>query len=124
MWSSASLRPPRRWWLFVGLAAAMLALLVALFVLRIESGVGAYGSFGLFGGLLLVFFVIWIVFFLVRMSYWTRRARFAGGRGAGRVWDPAIAEARQRYARGEITREQYQQILRDLFRGRPPPPEP
>ena len=61
------------------------------------------------------FFVIFLVFFALRWSGWGR------GRWGWRSWGyagpggPGAREIlRQRYARGEITREQMQQMNRDL----------
>jgi putative membrane protein len=74
----------------------------------------AYG-----GGFLGFFLIVWGCLMLVRVAFWTTRRRH-GGRGRG--FDPAILEARRRYARGEITREQFEQIVSDLRR--PPGPLP
>jgi uncharacterized membrane protein len=78
------------------------------------------------GGFLLLFLLIWVAFFALRIALWRSfRPRYGGyGRGAGRMRDPAVFEARRRYARGEITREQFQQILSDLGRGPGGPPGP
>ena len=60
---------------------------------------------------------------LIRIAFWTqRRAAFGPGEPGPRRFDPAIHAARQRYARGEITREQFQQIVTDLRRPPVPPP--
>lgn len=69
------------------------------------GGVG-FGVFGFFLVLLLIFFIVRVAFWGVRSSY-RAGPRYGGG-------DPARAIARRRYARGEITREQYEQIVRDL----------
>jgi len=80
---------------------------------------GYHPVFGVFGGLLLVFLLLWIGFFVVRMVFWSR-AWGRRGNAYGRP-DPAVMMARRRYARGEITREQYDQIMTDLERRRPQP---
>ena len=59
---------------------------------------------------------------LVRVAFWASRRGAGGGGPRGRGFDPAIMEARRRYARGEITREQFEQIVTDLRR--PPGPLP
>ncbi len=56
--------------------------------------------------------VLFLIFFAVRWYFW-------GGWWWGRRWyyggyDPALETLRQRYARGEITKEQYEQMRKDL----------
>jgi len=111
--------------------AAVAALILLALVYPTAFGVAAPSSpyrFGVFGGLLFFFFILVIVFFIVRVAFWSSRvSRYGrryrqyppGGYGPNR---PAMV-ARMRYARGEITREQYEQILQDLGR-RPGPPSP
>jgi uncharacterized membrane protein len=69
---------------------------------------------GFFPGELLVFFlVIFIVLFVARLLFWrSRRGRMR------RYWrqDESFRILRERYARGEITKEQFDQMLRDLER--------
>ncbi len=80
--------------------------------------------FGLFGGFFFVFFILIVGFFIVRVLFWSSRAGRYGGRGGnGRGYGPdrPAMIARMRYARGEITREQYDQIMQGLGR-RPGPP--
>jgi uncharacterized membrane protein len=80
-------------------------------------------SFPYAGGLVGLFLLVWGLLMLVRLAFWSARAAAWGPRGpGGRRWDPAIAQARQRYARGEITREQFLQIVQDLRPPGPPPP--
>jgi uncharacterized membrane protein len=60
-----------------------------------------------------------IGFMCIRIAMWSTRGRgdWSGGGGntpPQRRHNPAIAIARQRYARGEITREQFQQIVEDI----------
>jgi uncharacterized membrane protein len=126
--------PPRRiHWLpvIIGVVLAGVAVVLLLVVLY-------PGAFGLsspsgpdryypFGGFFLAFFVLIVVFFIVRVAFWSSRAgrygRRYGGDGPGGDYYGAnrpAAIARMRYARGEITREQYEQIMKDL--GRPPGP--
>lgn len=68
-------------------------------------------------GLMMLF--IWLpillaAFFLIRA--------LAGPRGTGGDdRDPAEEEARRAYARGDIDRERFQQVMRDLQDHRPPP---
>ena len=124
--------PPRRvHWLpiIIGVVLAGVAL-VLLLVLLYPSAFGvSYPAspyrFG-FGGIFIAFFTLLVIFFVVRVAFWsTRTSRYNrryGGNGGGPGGNyganrPAMV-ARMRYARGEITREQYDQIMKDL--GRPP----
>ncbi len=126
--------PPRRrgriWWIPLILLGVLTAFVVGLFALVVTGvlghGLGGadryyLGPLGLFG----LFFLLLVAFFLVRVTWWMTRwgahphGPMGGGGGARRV-------ARMRYARGEITREEFQQIMRDLGErpgdGRAPPP--
>lgn len=122
-------RPPQRpvWpWILLGGAVVAIAL-VALFLYLgpysnpAPGGRGYY--FPYFGGFFLIFLFVWIAFFALRMAIWRGyRARYHGGQGPGGPRrDPAVMAARQRYARGEISREQYDQIITDLTRRRSGP---
>ncbi len=71
--------------------------------------------FGVFGGVFFVFFILIVGFFIVRVLFWSSRAARYGGRGGSGPNRPAMI-ARMRYARGEISREQYEQIMQDLGR--------
>lgn len=84
------------------------------------GGFGGIGSFGLLAGLLNL--IITAAFFvgIVLLAIWAVR-RFAANSSPGQAPSPpAQAEQSprdilmQRYARGEIDREQYQQMLADL----------
>ena len=74
-----------------------------------------------------------VVFVAVRLA--SRRPGHGGGRGYAYGWkgpmgpgpmmygrDPALEHARVRYARGELTRDDYLRLVNDL--GGPPPAEP
>lgn len=76
---------------------------------------GAYGWLGLIFNLLVIVAVIWLVIWAIR------RLTAAGGisaRGGGFSSNPNGPSPREilqvRYARGEITREQYLSMLDDL----------
>ena len=112
-------------WVFVGIAAAFVV--VGLVLLAVAFDPSAFGltrpSFFPFGGGFLgVVLVLWGALLLVRVAMWASRPRPGYGGAPGRRFDPAILTARQRYARGEITREQFEQIVSDLRR--PPGPLP
>jgi uncharacterized membrane protein len=108
------------------IAAVAIVGVVVLLYLNGFLGPTPYGSrsnYPLFGDFLVLFLVVWLGFFLLRISFWSARvrARQGGYGGPRRGPDPAVVIARQRYARGEITREQFDQIMTDLGRrGRGP----
>jgi uncharacterized membrane protein len=103
-----------------GVAALILLVLLYPSAFGLASPSSPY-RYGLFGGVFFFFFLLIIIFFIVRVAFWSTRAsgygrRYRqypnGGYGPNR---PAMI-ARMRYARGEITREQYEQIMQDLNR--------
>lgn len=120
------MRPRRRRglrWVFIGVGIAVLAaglLFLAISVDPAAFGLPAGWALRYGGGLLGPFLILWGAFMLVRVALWASRRGPGGGPG-GRRFDPAVMEARRRYARGEITREQFEQIVSDLRR---PPPGP
>ena len=75
-----------------------------------------FGGMGLFGGLIGLIFNVAIIIGIVILVVWAVR-RFTSGTAnwnqtPGGQTPREILQAR--YARGEITRDQYQQILQDL----------
>lgn len=132
---------PRRW-LFGGLAALLvligLAILldVVVSLWRNQSPSGSPVSvpwewvFGLVGILIALWIMIWVVRFVV-WGLWGgpfygryRRRYYRDHHPRGTFApDPAVEIARERYARGEITQEQLDQILERLAQvsGRFPP---
>ena len=85
------------------------------------GGFGAgMGGLGLFGGLLSTFLILGLLVGLVFLGIWLWR-RFGASQGAG-SWTlaqdarqtPAREILQTRYARGELTREEYQRMLQDL----------
>jgi uncharacterized membrane protein len=118
--------PPRRvHWLpiviaaiFVGIAVLFLLILAypGAFGISAPTESPRFGFFGFFG----FFFILIIAFFIVRVAFWgTRTSRYGGqGRYRSGGYGPnrPMMVARMRYARGEITREQYDQIMQDLGR--------
>ena len=120
-------RPPGIHWLpivigVVLIAVAALILLVLLYPASFGVAAPSY-RFGLFGGFFFIFFILIVLFFIVRVAFWSTRAsrygrRYGYGQGGGYGANRPAMIARMRYARGEITREQYDQIMKDL--GRPP----
>lgn len=73
---------------------------------------GGYGlTGGFFGPLFMLIFwivIIWAIITLVRS--FTHNGHMYGGRRE----DDAMATLRNRYAKGEITKEQYDQMKKDL----------
>lgn len=120
--------PPRRGarrWVVLGIALMVVAVVGVLFLLYLNglfgpTPYGPHSGFGYWGGFFVLFILLWITFFVVRVAFWSSRGYGRRPRGA---WgpDPAVLAARQRYARGEISREQFDQIMTDLGRrGRGP----
>ncbi len=71
-----------------------------------------YGMMGLFGLIGLLFNVLIIVGVVVLVVWAVGRFTSASNLPSGRETPRDILQAR--YARGEITREQYQEMLKDL----------
>jgi len=124
--------PPARrsWWILPVVAIAAIAVVgVVLWVLLPRYG-GRAGYWLPYGGFFVVFLVLWLSFMVVRVAWWgSRRERYRAARAASRygnapAFDPAVRVARMRYARGEITRDEYDQIVRNLRPGPPLPPTP
>ncbi|HKS59650.1 MAG TPA: hypothetical protein VJS68_02605 [Thermoplasmata archaeon] len=99
---------------------AVIAFAVSLaFVFPDQFGPGMMAGFGpgfspfwpLLGAVLMVVFVFWILRFVTwgLFSPFTPRHYYHRYR-----FDPAVGIARERYARGEIGREQYVQLLNEL----------
>lgn len=104
--------------------AAGAALLLLVLLYPASFGLAAPSSsyrFGYFGGVFVLFFILIVVFFVVRVAFWSTRAsrygrRYGSDPSGGYGPNRAVMVARMRYARGEITREQYEQIIQDLGR--------
>ncbi len=87
------------------------------------GGLGWFGGWGWFGALLNLFLLLLFVGGMVWLVVWlVRRSGYGRGMSAAPFQAPAAHAAadepkvilKARYARGEITREQYLQMLRDL----------
>jgi len=105
-------RPPSRalGWLL----ALPLGLVIAIVIFFLLAANGQY----FFGEFILIFLAVFAVVFLVRLQYRQSRRNYWKARMQANA--PARI-LRQRYARGEITREQFQQMMRDLREGRQSP---
>lgn len=64
-------------------------------------------------GGMMIFWTLVLVAAVVLVA-WYVRSRGTGPRGPGSERRDPLDEAKRRYARGELTREQYQQLKRDL----------
>ena len=69
---------------------------------------------------------LFLIFGLLRFAFWGPRGWGGYYRGYGGYGGPnqAYHILRMRYARGEITKEQYDQMMRDLYPQAPPPAPP
>jgi putative membrane protein len=80
------------------------------------GGMTGYGGFGLLGGLLGLIINIGVIVGIIFLVVWAVRKFSSNGlnlnQGASTQSPREILQAR--YARGELTREQYQQMLNDL----------
>jgi uncharacterized membrane protein len=122
--------PPRRGIRWIAILIAVVFMGVALFLLFVLLYPASFGVSGgsspryyPFGGFLFLFFILIIGFFIVRVAFWGTRMGRYGRRDPDSygMHRPAMI-ARMRYARGEISREQYDQIMQDLDRRPGPPP--
>jgi len=122
-------RPQRSLWplLLVSVVVIVVAVFLLLLFLDPTAYFGATPSgrpgefypYGFFPALL----VLLLVIFVLRMVFWSR---MWGYRRAGYAYpdparDPAVMTVRQRYARGEITPEQCDQLMTELTRRRSGP---
>jgi len=71
-----------------------------------------FGGMGLFGGWIGLIFNLAIIVGIVILIVWAIKRFTNGSVSSGTQAPREILQAR--YARGEITRDQYQQILQDL----------
>lgn len=84
------------------------------------GGFGGMGGWGLFGGLFSLVLTIGLLVGLVLLGIWLWR-RFSPAEGPG-AWaqrpatrqPPALDVLQARYARGELTREEFQSMQQDL----------
>ena len=84
------------------------------------GGFGTMGSWGLFGGLFSLILTVGLLVGLVFLGIWFWR-RLSPPQGSGTWAQPsatrqpsALDVLQARYARGELTREEYQGMLQDL----------
>ena len=80
-------------------------------------GFGFFGAYSWIGLIINAVIIIALLVALVVLIVWAIRAMRRGPAPTGMSNPPAMSAkdiAQMRYARGEITRDQYQQILADL----------
>jgi uncharacterized membrane protein len=109
-------RPSTKWLLLpILIAVGIIALVVGTGIYFRSSTAGFYWfPFPFFP---LVFIPIAIlVFFAFRWSFWGCWGG-APGWNYGQYYDPAMVTLRERYAKGEITKEQLEQMTKDLEQG-------
>ncbi len=79
-----------------------------------------FGGFGLLGGLIGLIINISVIIGIIALVIWAVRKFSAGGSNVSNPWSQPVQVQspreilQARYARSEITREQYQQMLNDL----------
>ena len=106
----------------IGLAVMLMLIGVAAIIWALEphpAGTGIAYPFGWGFGLLWLFFLFWIFVSLFARPW--RRSGWGYGPGSygaygWRRWarDPAVDALRERYARGELTKDQFDQMMKDL----------
>jgi len=76
----------------------------------------ASGIIGILIGLFFLFIFVWIIVWLARSIMWISRGYRYSSRNRWMWWDhdDALEILRERYARGEVTKEQYDKMREDL----------
>jgi len=104
--------------ILIGIAAVIGAIMNPHYIINYTGGwVGiAWGAVGTLIGLFFLFIFIWIIVWLVRSLAWVPRGYRYSSRNRWTWWDhdDALEILRERYARGEITKEQYDKMREDL----------
>jgi len=126
---------PRRW-LAAGFAALMaligISILIAVLIPAVRgqapNWVAGSAPWDWIGGLIGLFLALWIAIWILRLVIWGASGRPYYSPGwrhyyrhywAGPPYghDPALEIARERFARGEISQDQFDQIVRQLGKG-------
>ena len=107
-------------WAFAALGVIIVLIGVALFsglilLPRFVAPTGYYYPFFFPFGFLWIFFGFFLIFGLIRFLFWPWRWGGYGRRHRyGYGYDEPYRILRERYAKGEITKEQFDQMTRDL----------
>jgi len=99
--------------MLIGIAAVIDAIMNPHYIINYTGGwVGiAWGAVGTLIGLFFLFIFIWIIVWFARSIGWMTRSYRYSSRNRWTRWDQIL---RERYAGGEITKEQYVRMREDL----------
>ncbi len=102
----------------VAIVAIFATIGLALYYIPTPTG-AVYPYYGFFPfRFFFAIFFIFAIFWFIRWAFWGWRSNYregsSGGYGYWRHRDRAYYILRERYAKGEITKEQYDQMARDL----------
>jgi putative membrane protein len=102
-------------WAFLALFAVLgtVAVVSWLFYRPVPPYSGPYYYWFPFGGFFAIFWII-AIFWVARWFLWGGRWGYYYPSRHWRHYDSAYLILRERYAKGEITKEQYDQMIRDL----------
>jgi putative membrane protein len=104
--------------ILIGIAAVIGAIMNPHYMINYTGGwFGiAWGIVGTLIGLSFLFIFIWIIVWFARSIGWMSRGYRYSSRNRWTCWDhdDALEILRERYARGEITKEQYDKMREDL----------
>ncbi len=95
----------------VGVSIGLSAIFLTPRPMPVQGTYYPYFPFFPFGGLFALFW-IFAIFWLVRWLFWPWRWHYP--RRYWRYRDESYYIIRERYAKGEITKEQFEQMMRDL----------
>jgi putative membrane protein len=106
----------RAWLLLPVLGVVAVVGIAAAFYFYGPSPVSAYPYYGWFPfPWFFIFPVIFLIFFAFRWIWWGGWG-WRGGWYYRQYYDPALEILKERFARGELTKEQYEQMAKDLER--------